>query len=162
MTAKLLAVFLLAVVPASASVARAQSMAPSDGAGSAKRGIDEAWVRAAEALKKGDAASLAALYTSDAMVIGPDGPTTSGMANIEKDMKGMFAASKYLDITRQATVLDVSGDLAVDTGVYTITAQQQGKPPAKATMRYVMVWKRVKGKWLLHREMLSPMPAGSN
>jgi uncharacterized protein (TIGR02246 family) len=130
MSRRLLGLLLLIALPVATSVVQAQSMSQSGGGkAAAQRGIDDAWARAAEGLKKGDAAAIAALYTNDAIVIGPDAPTSSGRASIEKDMHTMFASSKFLDVSHQSTALDVSGDIAVDTGVYTMTVQEQGKPP---------------------------------
>ena len=49
--------------------------------------VDEANRRFMEAMERGDAASVAALYAEDAVVLPPDGPMVSGRSAI-KDAGG--------------------------------------------------------------------------
>ena len=46
--------------------------------------VDEANRRFMEAMGRGDAASVAALYTEDAVVLPPDAPMISGRSGIEE------------------------------------------------------------------------------
>jgi len=123
-----------------------------------KRAIDDLWARVIAADKKGDAAAVAAIYAEDATVIDPGSPTVSGKANIEKFYRDGFASTKILDITRTPTSLEVSGNLAVETGTYTQRVQEAGKGPTEVQARYTVVFKNVSGHWRVLRDVATPMP----
>jgi uncharacterized protein (TIGR02246 family) len=54
--------------------------------------VDEANRRFMEAMERGDAASVAALYAEDAVVLPPDAPMVSGRSAIEQFWRGMMGA----------------------------------------------------------------------
>jgi uncharacterized protein (TIGR02246 family) len=147
---------LLAIVGSSPRVV-AQA-APAGKGGSVQRAIDDVWRRVIDADKKGDAAALGANYTDDAMLIDPSAPTITGRANIEKFYRNLLATTKLLDVRRTETSLEVSGKLAVETGTYTHRVQQADGPPVESTDRYTVVFKNVNGRWLVSRDIATPMP----
>jgi ketosteroid isomerase-like protein len=59
------------------------------------------------------------------------------------------------------TVVDVgtSGDLAHETGTALLNSHAQGKDPATASVKYVVVWKRQGDDWKLHRDIWNDLPA---
>ena len=128
---------------------------------SATRGLEEGWSRAAEALKKRDAAAIAALFTEDATLIDPSMSTVSGRANLETTYRDIFSSTTFLDMTHEQNELTVSGDLAVESGLYTQTTRDPGKAPTSSTARYLMVWKYVDGRWLVLRDATIPLPTDS-
>jgi uncharacterized protein (TIGR02246 family) len=154
---KLFVASLLAAVVGSAPRGNAQ-VAPAGKAGSVQRAIEEVWARVIDADKRGDAVALAANYTEDAMLIDPSAPTITGRANIEKFYKNVLATMKLLEVSRTQTSLEVSGNLAVENGTYTHRVQQAGKPPLESTDRYTVVFKNVNGRWLVSRDIATPMP----
>lgn len=123
-----------------------------------KRAIEELWVRVIAADKKGDASAVAAIYTDDAMLIDPESPTVTGKANIEKFYRDVLATNKVLDVTRSSNGLEVSGNLAVETGTYTQRVQEAGKSPKEVQARYTVVFKNVNGHWRVSRDVSTPMP----
>jgi len=148
---------LLVLVVGSSPPARAQ-VGTGHKAGSVQRAIEEVWARVIDADKKGDAVALAANYAEDAMLIDPSAPTITGRANIEKFYKDLLASVKLLDVNRTQTSLEVSGNLAVENGTYTHRFQQAGKAPLESTDRYTVVFKNVSGRWLVSRDVATPMP----
>jgi uncharacterized protein (TIGR02246 family) len=151
-----IASFFMAIVGSSPR-ANAQ-VAPAGKTQSVQRAIDDVWARVIAADKKGDAAALAANYTEDAMVIDPSAPTISGRANIEEFYRSLLATTKLLDVRRTQTSLEVSGNLAVENGTYTHRVQQGSNPPIESTDRYTVVFRNVNGRWLVSRDIATPMP----
>ncbi len=119
------------------------------------------------AFKAGDAAALAALYTSDASSMTNGQPTAQGTAAIQAAIAGMsgMASSQELTITAEKT--DVSGDLAYDRGTFkqTMTLKTGGEPVTQEG-RYIVVLKRqADGSWKIAEEInnlpTAPMPAAA-
>jgi ketosteroid isomerase-like protein len=49
--------------------------------------------------------------------------------------------------------LDVAGDMASEVGYATMTMAPSSGKPETATIKFVVVWKRLGGQWLLHRDI---------
>lgn len=144
----------LAATPFSANA----QVAPSGKTTAVKRDIEQVWRRVIEADKKGDAAAVAAVYAEDAMIIDPVAPTVTGKANIEKFYKDALATTKVLEVTRTQTGFETSGNLAVENGTYIQRVQENGKSPAEVSARYTIVFKNVNGRWLVSRDVATPLP----
>ena len=101
--------------------------------------LRDQWVAAAE---KDDAATVAGLYTDDAVLASGEG-TADGRQAIQGTFGKSFPMTSNLKITSRE--LEVSGDLAYDYGEYT---QRITPPKGKAmdvTGRYLVVLKRQAG-----------------
>jgi uncharacterized protein (TIGR02246 family) len=137
-----LTVMLVAVVLGLSPVARAQSA-------NVRSAIEAQGQKWDAALKKGDAAAMAALYTTDAEAFPPNADVARGRDAIQKlfqsFLDGGVAASKLT--TRE---VGSAGDTAWETGTYEMSGKD-GKPVDQG--KYVVVWKRVQGQWLLHRDI---------
>lgn len=157
MARRLLTIALLAAVALSSQVSNAQ-VSQQGKTAAVSRAVDDVWARAVDGLKKGDVAALTAVYTNDAMIVEPDSPTTTGRAQIAANLKQMFASTKFLGMTHTRTALEVSGNLAVENGTVVQTFQESGKAPQKVERRYTLVFKNVNGKWLVLRDVSTPMP----
>ena len=155
---KLLIETVFVALAATPFIATAQ-VASHDNTAAVKRAIEEVWNRVIEADKRGDAAAVAAVYAEDAMIIDPSAPTVTGRANIEKFYKNGLATTKVLDVTRIQSGFETSGNLAVETGTYTQRVQETGKSPAEARARYTVVFENVNGRWLVSRDVATPLPA---
>ncbi len=115
-----------------------------------------------EAVKRGDAASVGALYTEDATLLPPNSETIRGRQGIE----AFFKAGIEMGI-REATLetVDVEylGDVAYEVGAYTMRIQPAGGQATTDKGKYVVVWKRqADGPWKLHVDIWntnSPPPA---
>ncbi|MEP6992308.1 MAG: nuclear transport factor 2 family protein [bacterium] len=163
MSRRSLAIALLAAVAAVGSVAVAQAPGAVKQQGAtaesaARAAINRTWDDVMVAAKAGDAATLGALYTDDAIMIDPSMPTITGRANIEKMIRSWLATARLIDMTRTSSGIDVFGDIAIDNGTITQTVQEKGKAPMKVRSRYTMVFRNVNGRWLTLRDVTTPMP----
>jgi ketosteroid isomerase-like protein len=105
----------------------------------------------ADAFQRKDADAIGALYTSDAKVIPPNAEVVSGREAIAAFWKNQMAIMN----TARLTTADVEtgGDLAYEYG----TAEIEGAQ-GKNLVRYIVVWKRSKGAWQLHRDIWNSSP----
>ena len=103
------------------------------------------------AFARQDAAAVAELYTENAKLLPPNSNILEGRAAIQafwQAVMGMGIASAQLEIQE----VDAVGDTAVEVSLFTLhtadgTVADNGK--------YVVVWKRVKGQWFLHRDIFN-------
>ncbi|HEV2359695.1 MAG TPA: DUF4440 domain-containing protein [bacterium] len=102
-----------------------------------------------EAAKKRDTERLAGLYTADAIVMPPDGPFVKGRENIRQLWGSAIQQMGLRDVRLNTLDLDVVGDTAYEVGEAVLTLESSG-----ATVKYVVVWRKVDGSWRLHRDIL--------
>jgi uncharacterized protein (TIGR02246 family) len=106
----------------------------------------KAWSAAAEAK---DAEKFASVYAEDGVLMLEDAPDISGVAALREGIGGMmqdpnFALSFAADKVGGAR----SGDLAYETGTYTLTMSDPEQNPATEKGSYVVVWeKQEDGAW---------------
>lgn len=100
------------------------------------------------AFLRGDARAVAALYTENAEVVAPGAPVARGRASIAAAwQKAIDAGVK--DLSLETADVESAGDLACETGKVRTVARD-----GTVTLgRYVVVWKRTNGRWLLHRDI---------
>jgi uncharacterized protein (TIGR02246 family) len=128
----------------------------------AKAGIAQANAKWEAAAKAGDAAAVAALYTSDAIILPPNHPLVTGRVGAEQLFGGMFK-SGVKSIGLHTDNVERAGDYAIETGTATVTAQPEGKEPQTSNGKYVVVWKRQSdGSWQLHRDIWNDNPPSKN
>jgi uncharacterized protein (TIGR02246 family) len=103
--------------------------------------VDEVNRRFMEAFERGDAASVAALYAEDAVVLPPDAPMISGRAAIEEFWRGLMAAGvRGVDLVTLR--LGGSGDMMHEVGRATITIQPESGETNTQHVKYAVVWER--------------------
>jgi uncharacterized protein (TIGR02246 family) len=114
----------------------------------------------AQAWGKGDARGVTALYSTDAMHVGPDGKVVVGRARIEQAMTaaltGPYRGTKINLIYGQTT--RATQDAYVSEGTWHIAG---GMPPAGAPTRgrFLQTLVRVSGRWLIAGDgVLNPPP----
>ena len=119
-----------------------------------RRAIDSTNAILIDALTKEDAAAQSALYAPDGMVMMSGMPAWKGKAGIEQNAKEMFAAVDVKDFKFTTDDVAVSGDLAVETGTYTMTITPKGGKAIPDTGKYITVWKRqADGTWKIYRDI---------
>ena len=130
-----------------------------EGVGEARAAIEAANAKFSDAFARGDAKSLAAMYTPDAIAFPPDSEMIRGNDAIGTFWKttrdgGVTSATlKTVDVGR-------SGDVAYEVGNVSLTIQPVGKEPTKAVEKYVVVWKlQPNGSWKMHRDIWNGLPA---
>ena len=115
--------------------------------------IREAWINAAN---NDDAAIVAGLYSDDAIVIGPDGTTTSGRMAIETSFATEFGMASALSVT--PTDFETDGTMASEMGEFSQTVTSEAGEQT-VTGRYLVVLKRQSdGAWKLVQH-ISAIPA---
>ncbi len=106
----------------------------------------------------GDAPGLAALYTTDGQIMPPNTKIAKGRAQIAALIRSFYKAG---DIKIKLTTLEVdgAGSFAYEVGLYALS-NKRGKTTDKG--KYIVVWKKVGGTWMLFRDIFnSDMPLPS-
>lgn len=108
---------------------------------------------------RNDTAALGQLY-ADSGVLLPPGREIRGRAAIQR----YFAwgpRHRQLEHAMTSAELRIHGDVAIDVGTWTSTAQRGDNPPATASERYLVVWVRESdGQWRILYDMWHrPAPA---
>jgi uncharacterized protein (TIGR02246 family) len=131
-----------------------QQPAPQPTATPDTRAADEAALRAAikewaAAAQVKDAARFVSFYAEDAVVMLEDSPDVSGMAGIRDAIGGMMQDPAFaLSFEPANLVVARSGDVAYETGPYSLTMTGPDKKPATESGHYVAVWRRqTDGAW---------------
>ncbi|HSL23773.1 MAG TPA: SgcJ/EcaC family oxidoreductase [Vicinamibacterales bacterium] len=108
------------------------------------------------AFQKADAAGMAALYTTDGETFPPNGDVIRGRDAIQEMWQSVAASgvSSAKLVTRE---VESAGNLAWESGSY----EMFGKDGASLDRgKYIVVWKRQQGRWLIHRDIWnSSVPA---
>jgi uncharacterized protein (TIGR02246 family) len=99
------------------------------------------------AFLRGDAKAVAGLYTSDAQVIAPGSPVARGRPAIAAFWQKSID-SGVKDVSLETAEVESAGNLAYETGIVGLIA----KDGTVSKARYLVIWKRTDGKWLLHRD----------
>jgi uncharacterized protein (TIGR02246 family) len=109
--------------------------------------LNDQW---AAAFNKGDAAALAAMYTSDAYVLPAGAPMVKGRTDIEKFMAGAVQQLGEIKLTT-LDVKPLGGSAAREIG--TATFKTKGQTPQAGALKYAVVWQREGGRWKLLQDI---------
>jgi len=101
------------------------------------------------AFAKGDAAGIAALYTTEGEAYPPNGSVVKGRPELQKMWKSVID-SGIASATLATTAVESAGNLAYESGTYEMKTKD-GKVADHG--KYVVVWKRAGGNWQLHRDI---------
>lgn len=157
-TLMLIPLGVLAVLSVSTG-AVAQDKAATD----ARAAIDKVTAQFAAAMNSGNFGELGALYAHDAILLPDRAPVAKGREAIQNFWNGM-SAYKVSDVKLTADVVEVHGDVAVETGAYSMMVTPPGATAAVSDVgKYMVIWKREgDGSWKIYRDMWStnaPPPA---
>jgi uncharacterized protein (TIGR02246 family) len=111
-----------------------------------KSAIDAANAKFMELFNKGDFAGIAELYTEDAVALPPGAAMVKGRVAIALMWKGL--AEQAAD--PKLTAIDVKriGITAIrEIGTYSLKTKEA--TPKELTGKYVVVWRKIKGRWKL-------------
>lgn len=126
-----------------------------------RKAIEEGNAKFGNAVRKGDGAAIAALYTEDATLLPPDSDAIKGRAGIEAFWKGGLRMGIKEAVL---TTVDVSaaGDLAYEIGRFALKVQPEGKGVVESKGKYVVVWKKGPDAiWKLHADIWNSGPAAA-
>lgn len=126
------------------------------------RAQDQAW---ADAAKAGDAAAIAALYTSDAVILPPGSSRIEGTQGIQEYFAGMLEAplsSATLD--SDIVTVAAAGDYAYANGTWTMSGTAPDGSEWSDQGKYTEVWTNVDGDWKIVSDIWNSdtPPAGTD
>ncbi|MBV8890310.1 MAG: SgcJ/EcaC family oxidoreductase [Alphaproteobacteria bacterium] len=105
--------------------------------------LNQAWMAA---INKGDAATVAAMYTDDATLLPQGAPMGKGRAEIQDYWSK--ASQQVGDFVLTAIDVKPLGD-GVGREIGTFTAKGKGSPAENIVGKYVVIWQRVGSDWKL-------------
>lgn len=109
-----------------------------------------------ETYERGDAEGMAELYTDDGEVLPPNAETVKG----KEAVKNFWQATMDLGIKAiklETGEVEQHGDTANEVSKATLMGPDQ---QVLDQSKYIVIWKRVNGEWLLHRDIFnSSLPA---
>jgi uncharacterized protein (TIGR02246 family) len=121
------------------------------------RAADAAWIKA---MNSNDLDAIVACYAPDAVMWFPDAPEARGTQAIRSTYAGYLDAYTVSDAALTNASYETSGDVTGSWGNYSFTLRpKKGGDPMMLKGRYVVVMKRIGGKWLLVADHASATPA---
>jgi len=112
------------------------------------RAIETASAQWVDAFNTGEVAAFASLYTEEAKLLQPNNPMIVGRENIQANFQGFFEHGSR-DIQLLVIELLVNGDMAHRVGTYTLTIQPEEGESISENGKYVEIWKRINGTWMM-------------
>ncbi len=110
--------------------------------------IDAANTKFSQLFSQGDG-SVATLYAPGATVCPPNSDFIMGMSAIRDFWKGAYEAG-VKKVKLETINVEAAGPIAQETGKYTLYSADD-KPID--TGKYIVVWKKEKGGWMLYRDI---------
>ena len=114
---------------------------------SIKTSIDRANENFVAAFARGDAASLASLYTEHATILPPGAPMMKGRKDIEAFWKQAMTSLKNLKL-KAVDVESLGANAAREIGTFTADAGQQ-----QLVGKYVVIWNKSGKRWHLDTDI---------
>jgi ketosteroid isomerase-like protein len=110
--------------------------------------IDAANAKFIQLFSQGDG-SVATLYAEGATICPPNSDFIQGMASIRDFWKGAYDAG-IKKVKLETVNVESAGPIAQETGKYTLYSADD-KPIDSG--KYIVVWKKEKGGWMLYRDI---------
>jgi len=101
------------------------------------------------AFKRADAAGMAALYTENGQLLPPGSDFVEGRPAIQAVWQGLMDMG-IKAVNLETIEVEGHANTAIEVGKYTI-AGEGGKVIDNG--KYVVIWKRQRGQWRLHRDI---------
>lgn len=105
-----------------------------------------------------DWAALRALYTEDAWLMTDKAPAAKGADAIIAYLRRFRDMGAKVTFRFENEDVRVDGKVATVVAKYWMTAQLPGRPEVRTAGRSVLIYRRVKGRWLLWRDMDNTTP----
>lgn len=123
--------------------------------------IEAANARFLDAIQRGDTAGALANYADDAVVMMPSEEAWRGHDALSKGFSGFMSQMSVKDGHAMTMDVVVSGDLAVETGMFEWTLQPKTGKAMHEKGKYLTVWKQqADGSWKIIRDINnSDLPA---
>ncbi len=128
-------------------------------AGPPRSHIETALATFAAAFNDGDGASVAALYTEDAVLLPPGGARVDGRDAVQAFWQGAIDGG-IGGLTLEAIEVESSGNLAYEVGAFSLQAPGENGASVTVSGKYIVVWKWTGAhNWQLHRDIWNMDPA---
>jgi len=115
-----------------------------------RQAIEEANAKLGEAVRMGNAAALASLYTEDAKLLPPNSEMITGREGIEAFWGGGLQMG-IKDATLTTVEVLGMGDMVCEIGKVELVIQPEGQEAIADTGKYLVIWKKTSdGTWKLH------------
>jgi len=113
-----------------------------------------------EGIRKGDAASVGALYTEDALLMPPNFEMIRGRSSTQDFWGGAIKMGLKDAVLTTAELTDL-GTVVHEVGNYALKIQPEGQAAFEDKGKYVVLWKKMSdGSLKLHRDIWnSSLPA---
>ena len=112
--------------------------------------VDRVNAKFVENFNRGDFAAACSVYTEDAKIMPPGGPTVEGRSRIQDFWSGATQQMGITGVTLKTVDLEADGNMAYELGSYVLTGNSGQLDEGK----YVVVWKRESdGAWKWHRDI---------
>jgi len=96
-----------------------------------------------------DAAAVALIYATDAVLMPDNAPTVKGRTDIEAAMAASFTGPQ-ISLTLNSWSIERKGNTAYELGDWVIEIKPEGAEPMMDNGDYVVVWQRQEnGEWLM-------------
>ena len=130
----------------------------------AHKGLDEVYLRFSAGYRNLDPQAVSNLYTEDAFYLSPDSDVKRGREKILAEFSGFFDSVKKgggsLAISFQILGRQISGDLAYDVGIYTLTRKNAKGEARAARGKFIVVARRASnGEWRFQVDGYSGLPS---
>jgi ketosteroid isomerase-like protein len=119
--------------------------------GAVRAAIEAGNKKFSDGAAKKDAKIIAAAYTPDGQAFPPNADVVKGRAALQQMWQSVLD-SGVASIELATTEVESSGNIAYESGTYSMKTRD-GKVADRG--KYCVVWKRVGGEWLLHRDIWS-------
>jgi uncharacterized protein (TIGR02246 family) len=133
------AVFTLAALGAATGAAAA--------ADDVRAAIDRGNAAYLDALERGDADAMAALFTPDGIQLPENQAPLRGREAIRAGYAAAFPRLKFTGGSIVTSDLTRDGNVAVEVGAYVFTVSVKDKPPQTLKGRYLTIWRYAGGAW---------------
>jgi len=118
-----------------------------------RRAVENANKMFGEAIRRGDAAGVGALYTEDAAVMPPNSDMIRGQSNAQGFWNSAIKMG-VKDANLTTVELTGLGDLVHEVGKYALKIQPEGQTAFEDNGKYVVLWKRMRdGSLKIHRDI---------
>ena len=119
----------------------------------ARESIESGLAAFCEAFNAGDAAGVAAQYTSDARILPPGASSIDGRQGIQEFWQG-FVDAKVADLILRSDEIEDFGSQAVEVGTVSASAPGEGDARVELAGKYIVLWKQdANGAWKIHRDI---------
>ena len=111
------------------------------------------------AFNDGDAASVAKLYTEDAVLLPPGAVRLDGRQAIEQFWQGAMDAG-ITNLVLETVEMEVVGETSYEVGVLSLDVPGENGDLNTVSGKYIVIWQYGEdGEWRLHRDIWNVDPA---